>query len=211
MAARNGAGWSSTTSVPRELSLGPDGRLRIAPIRELAVLRGEHVRVENLKLAPPDGAWVCPLGGDQLEIAVEVRGGEASAVRLHVLSSPDQRETTVIRYDWAAGRLSLDTTRSSLNREDEHESSVQVAGVGTDGMLAAALTEPPFSLGDDEPLQLRVYVDRSIVEVFANERAAMTSRVYPTRRDSTLVTVAAEGGPCHLVAADVWKMGSIWQ
>jgi beta-fructofuranosidase len=31
---------------------------------------------------------------------------------------------------------------------------------------------------------LRIFVDRSILEVFANDRVSITTRIYPTRRDS---------------------------
>jgi beta-fructofuranosidase len=145
-----------------------------------------------------------------LEIAAEFERGSAEAVELRVLCAPDGSEATIVRYDWTAHELTLDTTRSSLNTIDGVGRAKQVAGVGRHSSLAAALTEPPFSLMKGENLSLRVFVDRSIVEVFANERSCSTGRVYPTRRDSIGVSATAEGGQAGLVSADVWTMASIW-
>ena len=39
----------------------------------------------------------------------------------------------------------------------------------------------PVVLEDGENLELRVFIDRSIVEVFANDRLCIAARVYPGR------------------------------
>ena len=210
LSARARAGWSGTTSVPRELALGDDGGLRITPVPELQSLRGDHAHADGLSIGESDGGWRSEVQGPQLEIAVEVERGNASAVELGILSAPDASEVTVIRYDWNASELTLDTTRSSLNTVDGVGRIKQVAGVGCHEGLAAALTEPPFGLTEGEHLSLRVFVDRSIVEVFANERCCFTGRVYPTLQDSVCVSMAAEGGRAALFSADVWAMASIW-
>ena len=65
-------------------------------------------------------------------------------------------------------------------------------------------------LEEGEPLRLRIFVDRSILEVFANERQCLTLRAYPEREDSNGVSVFARGGAAKLVSLDVWQMRSIW-
>ena len=67
-----------------------------------------------------------------------------------------------------------------------------------------------FELADREPLRLRVFVDRSIIEIFANGKACLTQRVYPTRSDSNGVAVFAEGGSATLKTADIWQLEPIW-
>lgn len=47
---------------------------------------------------------------------------------------------------------------------------------------------------DGERLQLRVFVDKSVVEVFANGRQAIARRIYPSRPDSLGVCLFATGG-----------------
>ena len=57
-----------------------------------------------------------------------------------------------------------------------------------------------------EPLELRVFIDRSVVEVFANRRQCLTQRVYPTRPDSTAVRLFATGAAAHASAVEAWDM-----
>ena len=68
----------------------------------------------------------------------------------------------------------------------------------------------PLYLKDGELLRLRVFIDRSIIEVFANDRQCLTLRAYPTRQDSTGVTVFARGSEAKLVSLDAYQMKSIW-
>jgi sucrose-6-phosphate hydrolase SacC (GH32 family) len=66
----------------------------------------------------------------------------------------------------------------------------------------------PLALAPGEPLRLRVYVDRSIVEVFANDRQAVARCVYPTRADSLGVTLYSDGAPATVTLARGWKMAA---
>ena len=64
----------------------------------------------------------------------------------------------------------------------------------------------PFSLHPGEALRLRVFLDRSILEVYANERQALVQRIDPTREDSLGIAIFANGGPATLVALDAWDI-----
>ena len=108
-------------------------------------------------------------------------------------SSADGAEQTSIVYDWRTGRLTLDCGRSSLD-------------VGVDRPAhGAALPLPPGG-----PLELRVFLDRSVVEVFANGRACITDRIYPSREDSLGLRVFANGGRATLRSLGAWTMAPIW-
>ncbi|QLH78307.1 glycoside hydrolase family 32 protein [Halosimplex rubrum] len=188
-----GEGWAGVVSLPRALSLDGDD-LRVEPVEELTALRTNHRRVDDRPLAA-DEEWVVPdIGGASLELRAEVDVGDAAEVGLSVLRSPDGDEATSVTY-WAdADALGIELGRSSEN--------------------PAARSRPPevgsLSLADDERLDLRVFVDRSIVEVFANGRRTLTTRVYPARDDSVGLSLSARRGAAHLESLDVWDMESIW-
>jgi beta-fructofuranosidase len=55
-----------------------------------------------------------------------------------------------------------------------------------------------------------VLIDRSIIEVFANERQCLTIRAYPTREDSTGISLIARGSEAKLVSLSAWQIRSIW-
>ena len=60
-------------------------------------------------------------------------------------------------------------------------------------------------------MTLRVFVDWSSVEVFADDgRIVLTEQVFPSP-ESDSVGLYARGGTARLVSLDVWELGSIWQ
>ena len=67
----------------------------------------------------------------------------------------------------------------------------------------------PVLLDKDEPLELRIFIDKSIVEVFVNDRQCVTLRVYPERADSIGVSLQAQGRDARLIALDAWQMADI--
>ena len=187
------AGWSGVMSLPRVLSLDADGALCSTVAPEVDALR-EGV-LYQMSMALADTPVPLPqAAGDQIEIRARFRLEGAQTVGVEVLRSPDREEVTRVVYDAAAQRLLCDRTRASLNAATHRD----VRG-------------DALALGDDGLLELRIYVDRSVVETFANERIALTSRAYPERSDSTGVAVFATGGPATLLDFTVWRMGSCFQ
>lgn len=187
------AGWSGVMSLPRVLSLLPDGTLGVAPVPELERLRGDHRRYSDLPLQPDAPTPLPDAAGDGLEIRAAFAPGAAETVGLAIRRSPDGAEETIVRYDRDRGLLTLDGTRSSRD-------------VGVDRPVESAA----LRLAPDEPLDLRVFVDRSVVEVFANGRVAIADRIYPTRPDSLGVAAFATGGAALLSSLDLWQMAAIW-
>jgi len=62
-----------------------------------------------------------------------------------------------------------------------------------------------------ETLKLRVFVDRSVVEVFANGRQALAVRLYPGRADGTGISLRTQGSEAMLRSLDVWQMRCVWE
>jgi beta-fructofuranosidase len=65
-------------------------------------------------------------------------------------------------------------------------------------------------LAPDEPLRLRVYLDRSVVEVFVNGVQCLAVRVYPGNAESVGVSLRAQGQDAVLRSLDAWQMRSIY-
>jgi beta-fructofuranosidase len=189
--AQRAAGWSGAMSLPRVLTLLPDGSLGQAPAAEVETLRGEHRGWADAPL--PAGRSLAPDGlrGDRLEILATIDLGDALAAGVKVRATPDGEERTLVYFDRQAGRLVVDRSAASLDAETVRDQR-----------------EVPLTLAPGEPLRLRVFVDRSVIESFANERACMASRVYPTRPDALGAELFADGGDARLVSLDVWQMES---
>ena len=78
-------------------------------------------------------------------------------------------------------------------------------------VLARPPETAPFKLEEGELLEFRVFIDRSILEVFANNRRYMTVRVHPGRDDSVGVRMRAQGSDALLISLDGWEMKNIWE
>lgn len=86
----------------------------------------------------------------------------------------------------------VDRERSSLSPEVNHKSE-----------------GGPLVLAANETLKLRVFLDASVIEIFANDRACLTSRIYPSRPGSLGLGMFGRGGEARLKALDVWEMRPI--
>ncbi|EJN58472.1 sucrose-6-phosphate hydrolase [Halogranum salarium B-1] len=182
------AGWSGLLSIPRQLDLAEDGTLRQRPAEELQQLRGDHVHHENLTLTPTDPS-VLDVRGVALEFDLELTLNGADEFGLVVRESPDGVERTPIRY--TGDELVVDRAHASR--------STQVA---TD-----AQRMPVDGSGS---LRLRVFLDGSTLELFADDHRCLTTRVYPTREDSDGVSLYAKGGSVTVDRLDVWEMDATW-
>lgn len=63
----------------------------------------------------------------------------------------------------------------------------------------------PFSLKKGELLKLRVFVDKSIVEVYANNRQAIARSVYPTL-GGIGVELFSKGNDVKVLSVKRWEM-----
>ena len=183
------AGWGSMISLPRVLTLAADGTMRYAPPEELQTLRRGHEEITRTPL--PDGSTI-PLetiNGDCLELIAELDPGDSEKVGLALRRSPEGEEQTLLAYRPREATLTVERHRSSLDPD------VWTYPRGGNLPLAAG-----------ENLRLQIFIDRSVIEVFANGRLCLTTRVYPTRADSVGVGAFAGGGSATLQQLEAWDL-----
>jgi len=188
------SGWSGVMSLPRVLSLSTSGHVCMQPAPELAALRAEHMRCDSISVPAGEVVELPDVSGDTLELLVDMAPGPDGSCGLIVRRAPDEAEQTRITYDGVQHQLIVDRTRSSLDLGVDHNSHAA-----------------PLTLEPGEPLRLHIFLDHSVLEIFANERVSITSRIYPTRRDSVGVALVAEGADAQLQALDAWQMHSVWE
>lgn len=198
------SGASGEMTLPRVLSLGPDGTLRIEPVPELNALRRNPRTLMGLTLRANNDETLAGIAGDSLELDAEIDPGSARQLGLKVRCSPDGTEETAIIIDRDAGVVRIDFERSSLNKAITHLQYCMIF----DGSPNPSATsqELPFTLASGEPIRLRVFLDRSMLEVFVNGRQCITQRIYPTRPDSMGVKAFAKDGEATLRSLHVWEM-----
>ena len=94
-----------------------------------------------------------------------------------------------------------------------HE-SILTLDTSYSSILPEALSRPPetapIQLQYNEPLKLRIFIDRSVVEIFANDQQCLAARVYPGLRASQGISIRAQGNEAELRSFDAWKMKNIY-
>ena len=196
-------------SLPRVLSLDAAGELRIEPVEELQRLRINPISLPALSLAPESEERLPTINGDSLEIQVEFPAGIAHPVAVKVRQSPDRTEETSIAYDPTTSLLSIDVSRSSLDPAIRYRSWCLFRPADADDAARAVTRqEAPLAIKPGEPLRLRIFLDRSMLEVFANGRQCLTQRIWPTRTDATGVSIENTGPALSGVVINAWEMAA---
>jgi beta-fructofuranosidase len=199
MKAQVEAGWAGVMSLPRHLTLRSDGMLGVAPADELTTLRvrAHHVPAHKIDASSP--LLLKGISGDCIEIEAEIDPGDSKQCGLRVRSTADGSEQTLIGYDRGTQMLFCDTTNSSKDPETASSSRIFVNRGVTQGAL---------KLGS-EPLRLRVFIDASVLETFANGQASLSDRVYPLHLASLGVGLFARGGTAYLRSMTAWDLHPI--
>jgi beta-fructofuranosidase len=180
-------GWTGTYGLPRALWLGEDGTLRMRPVKELEALRMNEKVLSDVKVTSGEEIELNELGNELMELEITVQPNDSDLFGVKVCVSADGREETIIYYDRKEKKLKVDTRKSGLKFGKK------------------IIEEAPLELKKGEPLTLRIYVDKSIVEVYANNRQAIARRVYPTL-GGTGVSVFSNGGNMDIKYIKRWEI-----
>lgn len=170
---------SSIQCLPREIRLGPDGLVRLRPLRELEGLRHGGRSVGPVLVQANTSHRLRSLSGDALELKVVFHGWPGLHAGVQVHGNASGTDGFPIVFD-APGRA-----------------------------LWMGGTPIPLELGSGEDLELRIFVDGSIIEVFANDRVAALS---PHRHEpgDVGVSLLSRGGPAVAREVGGWKMRPIY-
>ena len=179
----------SIQSLPRELSLPSDGVLRIKPLRELESLRYDPVTLNAVTVATPSPRIPVPeskflqriaeLTGDTMEIRITVAREQA-----------DRKLFGFTLFSDGEG-----VGLPILFRPDN-------------GTLRVGTTEAPFAVVDlptGEDVEVRIFIDKYLVEVFANERQALVATCMDYRGKQGLDAFTV-GAPTTLKTVELWKL-----
>jgi len=198
-------GWAGVMSMPRVLSLAEDNTMRIKPIEEIETLRINPRSHEKISLADGDEVQFKDVAGDCIEIDLEIDPGTASQVGLRVRRSPQGEEETIVAYEPGSDELILDVSKSSLDKYVRYGTHrPHTAEGGEDVRVQRA----PFEVTPGDTFTLRVFLDKSIIEVYGDDRQCVTQRIYPLREDALGISLFCKGGSAKVLSLKVWDMAA---
>ena len=175
-------------SLPRELRLAEDHSLRIKPLRELESLRYDPTVLDDVVINTPKadllatvtpGKQVASFDGDSTEIRITIARDQANRKLFGFNLFPDAK----------GGGLPI------IFRPET-------------GTLRLGNAEAPFSIANlpkGEDIELRIFIDKFLVEVFVNDRQAILAE-FSDYRGKTGITAFTVGAPTTLKKIEVWKL-----
>lgn len=141
-------------------------------------------------------ATIMANGSSHMEISATVRLATGSCgIRVGV--SPDGREYTTISYEPSNNTVLVDRTHSSL----------------IDGFNNATVTgyfypytmQSEYGNATQESLVWDIFIDGSLLEIYLNDRFALTTRIYPSLESSTGFGVyVGDGASATFDSVNVW-------
>lgn len=181
------AGWAGIQSVPRELGLDAQNHLNWRPVPEIESLRENYQQVANVELS---GEMSLEVRGLALDIVADIALEPHGEITLSLACSV--QEHTDITYHAQTAELMVNRDHSSLSEQTHHYPH-----------------RVPHMLDAGETLQLRILLDGSALEIIANNRTSISTRIYPTNPASDAVRL--KGQAAIIRSLDIYKMRSIWQ
>ncbi len=190
--------WRGSMSLARELGLKTiDGEIQLVqtPAEEVQSLRDESRYTSLTDIVLNNESAI--LDGESFdaraaEVSARFSLGAASEVGIRLES--EEGETLIVGYSVAEGELFVD--RRAANRQFIHPN-------------INAVHHGPMSLDSGE-IEIRIYFDRSMVEVFGNGgETVLASRFFMSEGERTL-HLYSKGGDAEVKSAQAWSLNSIW-
>lgn len=185
--------FRSSNSIPRDISLFtcPSGTYAASsPSEEVTGLRKSAISFNAMTLEQ-DAAETIEVGAQPFELSFTINPVNANSNTLTLSNS--KGEKLYIIFDYDAGLVSVDRNSS---------------GLMTDNPGFSTITSAPLTLCNNaDGYQVRVFVDRSSVELFVdNGRIAMTSLVFPEEYYSE-ISLSSLGGAASVQELNIYELG----
>lgn len=183
------SGWAHTVGMPisiwyntktNEINFSPIEEVKNAREKELIQLTNVDVNTANEQLKD--------VKGDLLEIILEIDANDATDFGINVRES--LTEVTSISYNVGREQLVYNSILASEKT-----------------MGYQRIIPKPLKNGK---LQLRILLDRSLVEVYMNNEASITSRIYPIRQESQGISLFEKNGQITIERLEIYQMKSIF-
>jgi beta-fructofuranosidase len=202
-AGGNGPGWSGNASFPTHIFLNEKGNLGVKPIDELQTLRKKELLSLSNETLVSANQKLSDVKGDMLEIILDIESG-ADTFGIQIRRSPDEREKTLIMYDAKNKKLKADLSKTSVNSRNNN-----FQGGGFQGTDKRTERIGHFDL-QGESFKLHIFIDKALVQTYANDLKSITSWAYPTLAESKGLNIWSSNGQAKIKSMKVYEMQSIY-
>ncbi|RYP52263.1 hypothetical protein DL768_002582 [Monosporascus sp. mg162] len=181
-------GWAGQQSITRELFIREDGGLGSRPISELDSLASGSGKQMGPRQVGEKAVAIGNTNTARLKLTIDLGATRASSLTVALFQS--RAESTLLTYHTENRTLTLDTTN---------------AGYGQAGTWEAAIAKPA-----DNKLTLDIFLDRSVLEIFAGDGTVFSAVVWPRYQESTGISVVGDKGTVAFRSIWLTPLGSSW-
>lgn len=182
-------GWTHLYSIPRTWEL-VNGKICQKPHPAIKKLRNDQITFPEQEIMPGQNL-VVSTGKHQLEIIAKIVPQNCERFGFNIGKNAGNGEVTPICFDLKNDMLLVDLTRSNKNEQIRKE-----------------IESGDYKLNKNEPVELHLFIDGSVVEGFINGKDAFTTRIFPEFENSNEVELFSEGGSLNLLEMKVWELKS---
>ncbi len=207
-------GWNQIMTLPRRLTLISKDELGIEPAGDIESLRYDAKHLGAMKLPANKEIVLKGIKGNAMEIVAEIDPKTSPMVEINVLRSPNKEEYTRIAFfrerGFNKGREYNPAARmpninySLITLETSYSSTLS-------DVRSRAPETAPVMIAQNETVKLRIFIDKSVVEVFVNGKQCVAARVYPGMAESLGVSLRAQGQDAELKSLDAYQMKSVYK
>jgi len=174
--------WANCLSLPRVLKARSDGRLSMEPMPELKKLRGRKYKFDPVTINDKSENILEDVKLNTFEIVVEFENINAEWFGFELLRSGDGKKNAPVIYNTLSKEFTVGDTTGPFTR-----------------------------IGKEKTMKLRIFVDRTVLEMFAAGREVFTSHSATDNPDNRGMRLFATGGSVNVKSLEIYEMGSIWK
>jgi beta-fructofuranosidase len=183
------AGWRHVFSLPRQLRLLDDHRtLAAIPHPHLCRLRLDSVVISNRNISANTQGNLSEFQSNQAELVIDIRVPPNGQTYVDVFKSENNQERTSIILDRLNGQIGLDRSVSSPYATVEN------------------IRYQNYTFNTSGIVKLRIFLDRSVIEVFVDDTATFSARAYPGP-NSNRVDVRGLNSPTEILSFKGYPLG----
>jgi sucrose-6-phosphate hydrolase SacC (GH32 family) len=170
-------GWANLFSVPQVWDLDANNNVIVKPHPNLNSLRGSVISFNGLSIQAGGSNYLNNYNGRHFEMVATVNTGDANQIGFIFGKTPNNEEFYRVYYDMITQEWVVDAANSSLSTKVRRD-----------------VRKGTYAISPGSTINLRIFIDGSVLEVFLDNKAHFTGRFFPTFTNATGVDLFAIGG-----------------
>lgn len=179
-------GWTHLYGIPRVWNFN-NGTIEQSPHPALKELRGERKTISE-NTVTKEKAFRITENANQMEIKATIQPNGSRKFGFYTHKNADNSEYTKIYYDDLSEEIVVDQRYSSLKND-----------------IPIRVRKGKYKLDLSKPVDFHIFIDGSVVEVFINDRDAFTTRIFPSKKNSSQFELFTEDTDIT-VKAEFWNL-----